>query len=73
MFDFAWLIAGAARMPLWKFLLALAGISILGFLYSVPEQQRQLVEGVVRLVPVSTNYLADVVGTWRVLEARWGH
>ena len=54
--------AGIAYWTLFSlFPLVLAGISILGFMYPSPEEQRQLVEGLVKLIPVSEDYLAGVV------------
>ena len=62
----------AAGIAYWTvfslFPLALAGISILGFLYSTPEEQSRIVEGIVKLVPVSSDYLASLVE--EVLRAR---
>ena len=54
--------AGIAYWTLFSlFPLALAGISILGFMYSNPEEQGRLVEGIVKLIPVSVGYLAGLV------------
>ena len=54
--------AGIAYWTLFSvFPLALAGIAILGFLYSTPEDQTRVVEGIIELVPVSEAYLAPLV------------
>ena len=54
--------AGIAYWTIFSlFPLALAGISILGFLYSTPEEQSRIVEGIVKIVPVSTDYLASLI------------
>jgi membrane protein len=64
-----YMAAGIAYWALFSlFPLALAGISIIGFLYPTPEEQRPIVEGIVRLIPVSTEYLADLIG--EVVRAR---
>lgn len=54
--------AGIAYWTLFSlFPLVLAAISILGFVYSRPDDQSQLVEGLVKLVPVSRDYLVGMV------------
>ena len=61
--------AGIAYWALFSlFPLMLAAISILGFLYPTPEEQTEIVEGVIKLVPVSGNYLSDLVAD--VVQAR---
>ena len=55
--------AGIAYWTLFSiFPLALAAISILGFVYTSPEDHAALVEGIVKLVPISEDYLADLIG-----------
>ena len=57
-----YMAAGIAYWTLFSlFPLALAGIAILGFMYPSPEEQRPIVEGIVKLVPVSVDYLADLI------------
>ena len=55
----------AAGIAFWTifslFPLALAAISILSFIYTSPEERTPLVEAIVRLVPVSKEYLVDLV------------
>jgi membrane protein len=54
--------AGIAYWTLFSlFPLVLAGISILGFMHHSSEEQGQLVEGLVKLIPVSEEYLVGVV------------
>ena len=54
--------AGIAYWTLFSlFPLALAGISILGFLYATPEEQSRIVEGIIKLIPVSVDYLSRLV------------
>jgi membrane protein len=61
--------AGIAYWALFSlFPLALAAISILGFIYTAPEQQAALTEGIVKVVPVSVGYLASLVE--EVVKAR---
>ena len=61
--------AGVAYWTLFSlFPLALAAISIMSFMYTTPEEQAPLVVGIVKLIPVSEEYLADLVG--EVVRAR---
>ena len=61
--------AGVAYWTLFSlFPLALAGISVLGFLYPTPDAQDSIVEGIIEIVPVSQSYLAGLVQT--VTESR---
>jgi membrane protein len=54
--------AGIAYWTLFSiFPLVLAGIAILGFLYVSPEEQSEVVEGVLGLVPVSADYLTSLI------------
>lgn len=54
--------AGIAYWTLFSlFPLALAAISVLGFVYHHPDQQARIVEGTLRLVPVSREYVAGLV------------
>jgi membrane protein len=54
--------AGIAYWTLFSlFPLSLAGISILGYVYPSPEDQGSIVEGIVKLVPVSVDYLAELI------------
>lgn len=54
--------AGIAYWALFSlFPLALVAVSIMGFIYPGPDEQRQLVEGIVKIAPVSADYLADLV------------
>ncbi len=43
------------------FPLILAGVAILGFLYSAPKDQGYLVTQVVKFIPVSTDYLGSII------------
>ena len=55
--------AGIAYWALFSlFPLALAAISIFSFIYTTPREQAPLVEGIVRLIPVSEEYLIDLIG-----------
>lgn len=55
--------AGIAYWTLFSlFPLALAAISIFSFIYTTPEEQAPLIEGIVRLIPVSEDYLVDLIG-----------
>lgn len=62
----------AAGMAYWTvfsiFPLAIAGLSIMGFLFPTASEQRQIVDTIVKVVPVSDAYLAEIVG--EVVEAR---
>lgn len=62
----------AAGIAFWTILslfpLALASISVFSFIYSAPEEHEPLIEAIVRLVPVSRQYLADLI--YDVAEAR---
>ena len=55
----------AAGMAYWTLLslfpLALAGISIIGYFFSTPSEQEIVVNSVMSLLPVSKEYLTDVV------------
>ena len=54
--------AGIAYWTIFSlFPLALAAISVLGFIYTTPEEQTPLVEGIVRLIPVSEDYLVELI------------
>ena len=54
--------AGIAYWGLFSlFPLSLAGISVLGYIYPNPEDQGSIIEGIVKLVPVSVDYLADLI------------
>jgi len=54
--------AGIAYWTLFSlFPLALAGMSILGFFYSAPEQQVEIIDRLIELIPVSGGYLADLI------------
>ena len=54
--------AGIAYWALFSlFPLALAGISVLGFLYPTAEEQGRLVEAIINLIPVSAEYLSGIV------------
>ena len=50
------------------FPLILAGVAILGFLYSSPKDQGYLVTQIVRFIPVSTDYLGSIIGD--IIQAR---
>ena len=57
-----YIAAGIAYWTLFSlFPLAMAAISILGFVYSAPEEQSRIVQGIVNVVPVSVDYLARLV------------
>lgn len=57
-----YIAAGIAYWTLFSlFPLSLAGISLLGFVYSTPEEQAQVIEGIVNVIPVSVDYLAGMV------------
>ena len=43
------------------FPLALAGIAIFSYVYTTPEEQDRIVEGIIELVPVSKDYLAGLI------------
>ena len=54
--------AGIAYWTIFSlFPLALAAIAVLGFIYTTPEQQTPLVEGIVKLIPVSEGYLVELI------------
>ena len=54
--------AGIAYWTLFSlFPLSLAGISVLGYVYSSPDEQGRVVEGIVTLVPVSGDYLTGLI------------
>ena len=57
-----YIAAGIAYWTLFSlFPLAMAAISILGFVYSAPEEQSRIVQWIVNVVPVSVDYLARLV------------
>ena len=57
-----YMAAGVAYWTLFSlFPLALAGIAVLGYVYTTPQDHDRIVEGVVELVPVSEDYLTDLV------------
>ena len=57
-----YIAAGIAYWTLFSlFPLALAGISVLGFVYSTPGDQVHVIQGIVGVVPVSDDYLAGMV------------
>ena len=57
-----YMAAGIAYWTLFSlFPLALAGFSVLGFVYSSPEDQQSAVEAVIKLVPVSASYIENLV------------
>lgn len=61
--------AGIAYWTLFSiFPLALAAMSVLGFMYTTPEEQAPVVKGIIKIVPVSEDYLAELVED--VLRAR---
>ena len=58
----SYMAAGIAYWTLFSlFPLALAGISILGFVYPTPEKQGEIIERGIELFPVSGDYLADLI------------
>ena len=64
-----YIAAGIAYWSLFSlFPLAVAGISILGFVYPTAEEQGRLVEAIINLIPVSAEYLSGLVE--EVAEAR---
>ena len=59
-----YIAAGIAYWTLFSlFPLSLAGISILGYTNSTPEEQSRMVEGIIEHIPVSTDYLLDLVSS----------
>ena len=57
-----YMAAGIAYWTLFSlFPLALAGFSVLGFVYSRPDAQQRAVEAVIDLVPVSADYIEGLV------------
>ena len=59
-----YIAAGIAYWTLFSlFPLSLAGISILGYTNSTPEEQSRMVEGIIEHIPVSTDYLLDIVSS----------
>ena len=57
-----YIAAGIAYWTLFSlFPLALAGFSVLGFVYSSPEAQQRAVEAVIDLIPVSADYIEGLV------------
>lgn len=58
-----YIAAGIAYWTLFSlFPLALAGFSILGFIYLSPEAQGRAVEAVIKIIPVSSDYIEALVG-----------
>ena len=56
--------AGIAYWTLFSlFPLALASISVLGFFYPEPEQQVEIIDRLIELIPVSGGYLADLINS----------
>ena len=54
--------AGIAYWTLFSlFPLTLAAISLLGFLYSTVEEQAEVVDGVINVLPVSKGYISDLI------------
>ena len=57
-----YMAAGIAYWTLFSlFPLALAGVAMLGFLYTSPEDQAGVVQGIIGLVPVSADYLTGLI------------
>ena len=57
-----YMAAGIAYWTLFSlFPLALAGFSVVGFVYSSPEAQGRAVEAVIDLIPVSAEYIEGLV------------
>ena len=57
-----YMAAGIAYWTLFSlFPLVLAGLSVLGFTSSTPEEQGRIVEGIIKVVPVSESYLAQTI------------
>ena len=57
-----YMAAGIAYWTLFSlFPLALAGFSVLGFVYASPEAQLRAVEAVINLIPVSADYIENLV------------
>ena len=57
-----YMAAGIAYWTLFSlFPLALAGVSVVGFVYASPEAQARAVEAVIDLVPVSAEYIEELV------------
>ena len=57
-----YMAAGIAYWALFSlFPLALAGIAILGFIYPTSGDQATLVQGILQVVPISSDYLTDLV------------
>ncbi|MCH8281638.1 MAG: YihY/virulence factor BrkB family protein [Chloroflexi bacterium] len=60
----SYMAAGIAYWTLFSlFPLALAGISFLGFFYPTPQKQEEIIERIIVLVPVSGDYLADLINS----------
>jgi uncharacterized BrkB/YihY/UPF0761 family membrane protein len=58
----SYVAAGIAYWALFSlFPLALAAISVLGFLYPTPVEQGRVAEEIIQQIPVSGDYLADLV------------
>lgn len=59
-----YIAAGIAYWTLFSlFPLSLAGISILSYTNSTPEEQTEMVEGIIEHIPVSADYLLDLVSS----------
>ncbi len=57
-----YMAAGIAYWTLFSlFPLALAGVAVLGFLYTSPEDKSEVVQGIIGLVPVSADYLTGLI------------
>lgn len=60
----SYMAAGIAYWTLFSlFPLALAGISILGFFYPTPQKQEKIIDRIIQLIPVSGDYLADLINS----------
>ena len=57
-----YIAAGIAYWTLFSlFPLALAGIAILGYVYATLQEHDRIVEGIIELIPVSEEYLAELI------------
>lgn len=64
-----YIAAGIAYWTLFSiFPLSLAAVSLLGYVISTPEEQQQMVSRIIEQIPVSADYVLDLVQ--RVAEAR---
>ena len=60
----SYMAAGIAYWTLFSlFPLVLAGISILGFFYPTVQKQEEITERIIQLIPVSGDYLADLINS----------